>query len=256
LRAFAVWTGVVPGRAEYQPRSRGASGQAEREFAAPLLRSPPGGNPGGTKFDWKTTLAAARLTADWRLGYSPPIPARGSTRCRMAARQINTTSSLRRLASRPSRTNFSMAQKQIAPTTQIIRIPIRSEIIAIPILRPGPRRPCQANVPIWNCKIMSFGAERSLALTVHPMSRLSRHPSPRRPQFAPRAGAVTLCTYLGCQFGSSIIDRSARFSWLPGMGNRLIVSIKVVEPGCSIPKTSDAAETGGGEMSDTAGQIS
>jgi len=32
---------------------------------------------------------------------------------------------------------------------------------------------------------MSFGAERSPALTVHPMSRLSRHPSPRRPQFAP-----------------------------------------------------------------------
>ena len=103
---------------------------------------------------------------------------------------------------------------------------------------------------------MSFAAERSPGLTVHPMSRLSRHPSPRRPQFAPRAGAVTLCTYLGCRFGSSIIDRSARFSWLPGMGNRLIVSIKVDEPGCSIPKTSDAAETGGGEMSDTAGQIS
>jgi len=42
------------------------------------------------------------------------------------------TSSLRRFASRPSRTNLSMAQKQIAPTTQIIRIPIRSEIIASP----------------------------------------------------------------------------------------------------------------------------
>jgi hypothetical protein len=40
------------------------------------------------------------------------------------------------------------------------------------------------------------------------------------------------------------------------MRNRLIVSIKVDEPGCSIPKTSDAAETGGGEMSDTAGRIS
>jgi hypothetical protein len=91
---------------------------------------------------------------------------------------------------------LSMAQKQIAPTTQIIRIPIRSEIMAIPLLRPGPRRLCRANVTIWNCKIMSFVAERSLALTVHPMSCLSRHPSPRRPQFAPRAGAVTLCTYL------------------------------------------------------------
>jgi hypothetical protein len=73
---------------------------------------------------------------------------------------------------------------------------------------------------------MSSGAERSLGLTVHPMSRLSRHPSPRRPQFAPRAGAVTLCICLDCRFGSSTIDRSARFSSLPGMGNPSIVSIK------------------------------
>ena len=122
----------------------------------------------------------------------------------MAARQISTTSSFRRFASRPSRTNLSMAQKQIAPTTQIIRIPIRSEIIAIPILRPGPRRLCQANVTIWNCKIMSFGAERSPALTVHPMSRLSRHPSPRRPQFTPRTEVVTLRCLSHRRFGSSI----------------------------------------------------
>jgi hypothetical protein len=73
---------------------------------------------------------------------------------------------------------------------------------------------------------MSFAAERSPGLTVHPMSRLSRHPSPRRPQFAPRAGAVTLCTCLGCRFGSSIIDRSARFSGCLALCNLLIVSIK------------------------------
>jgi hypothetical protein len=35
-----------------------------------------------------------------------------------------------------------MAQKQMAPTTQIIRIPIKSEIIAIPLKsRPSPLRP-------------------------------------------------------------------------------------------------------------------
>jgi hypothetical protein len=63
LRAFAVCTGVegVPGRAEpstaITQRLNGGSRQPECEFAAPLLRSPPGGKPGGTKFDWKRTLA-------------------------------------------------------------------------------------------------------------------------------------------------------------------------------------------------------
>jgi hypothetical protein len=38
---------------------------------------------------------------------------------------------LRRFARRASLTNFSMAQKQIAPTTQIIKIPIKTESIVI-----------------------------------------------------------------------------------------------------------------------------
>jgi hypothetical protein len=38
----------------------GGSGLAEREFGAPLLRSPPGGNPGGTKSGWKDSAHPER----------------------------------------------------------------------------------------------------------------------------------------------------------------------------------------------------
>ena len=48
------------------------------------------------------------------------MPARGSTLCRIAARQMSTTSNFKSCASRPSRTNLSIAQKQMAPTTIII----------------------------------------------------------------------------------------------------------------------------------------
>src|ERR1700731_2121218 len=65
-------------------------------------------------------------------GHYRLIPANGSTRCRIDARQISTTSSLRRFASRASLINFSIAQKQIAPTTQIIKTPIKTEIMAVP----------------------------------------------------------------------------------------------------------------------------
>ncbi len=61
LRRLDRGGGGCPGAPTAQ-RLNGGSGQAECEFAAPLLKSPPGGNPGG-KFDW-TVLAAARLTAD------------------------------------------------------------------------------------------------------------------------------------------------------------------------------------------------
>jgi hypothetical protein len=79
---------------------------------------------------WRTTplIKIADIVAS--RGYSQLIPASGSTRCRIAARQISTTSSLRRFAKRPSLTNFSIAQKQIAPTMQIIKIPIRSDSMA------------------------------------------------------------------------------------------------------------------------------
>ena len=40
-------------------------------------------------------------------------------------------------AKRLSLTNFSMAQKQIAPTTQIIRTPIKTESIATPLCSYG-----------------------------------------------------------------------------------------------------------------------
>ncbi len=68
-------------------------------------------------------------------------PANGSTRCKIDARQISTTSSLRRFAKRASLTNLSMAQKQIAPTTQIIKTPIKTESMATPCARCG-RSPC------------------------------------------------------------------------------------------------------------------
>ena len=55
---------------------------------------------------------------------------------RIAARQISTTSSLSRLARRPSLTNFSMTQKQIAPTMQMIRTEIKTESMAAPVLVP------------------------------------------------------------------------------------------------------------------------
>ena len=60
------------------------------------------------------------------------IPASGNTRCRIDARQISTTSSLSRFARRASLTNLSIAQKQIAPTTQIIKTPIKTESMATP----------------------------------------------------------------------------------------------------------------------------
>jgi hypothetical protein len=50
----------------------------------------------------------------------------------MAPRQISTTSNLRRFANRASRTNLSIAQKQMAPTTMIIKTPIRTDIMAFP----------------------------------------------------------------------------------------------------------------------------
>src|SRR5216684_3744440 len=57
------------------------------------------------------------------------MPASGSTRWKIALRQISTTSNLSRFASRRSVTNLSMAQKQIAPTTIILRAPIKAEIM-------------------------------------------------------------------------------------------------------------------------------
>jgi hypothetical protein len=45
------------------------------------------------------------------------VPVNGSTRCKMAPRQMSTTSNLSRFDSRRSLANLSMAQKQIAPTT-------------------------------------------------------------------------------------------------------------------------------------------
>ena len=50
----------------------------------------------------------------------------------MAPRQISITSSFSRLASRRSVANLSMTQKQIAPTTIMVKIEIRTKIIAIP----------------------------------------------------------------------------------------------------------------------------
>jgi Resolvase, N terminal domain len=47
--------------------------------------------------------------------YSQLTPASGSTRWRVAPRQIRTTSSLRSFSRRLSFTNLSMAQKQMAP---------------------------------------------------------------------------------------------------------------------------------------------
>jgi len=60
------------------------------------------------------------------------MPAKGSTRCKIAPRQMSTTSNLRRFANRPSLANLSMAQKQIAPMTTIIKTPIKTEIIDVP----------------------------------------------------------------------------------------------------------------------------
>jgi hypothetical protein len=48
--------------------------------------------------------------------------------------QISTTSSLSSCASRRSLANFSIAQKQMAPMTTIIKTPIKAEIIATPFV--------------------------------------------------------------------------------------------------------------------------
>jgi hypothetical protein len=44
---------------------------------------------------------------------------------------MSTTSNLSRFASRRSVANFSIAQKQIAPTTMMVKIDIKSKTIAI-----------------------------------------------------------------------------------------------------------------------------
>ncbi len=59
-------------------------------------------------------------------------PSNGSKRFTIEAKQSSTTSSLRSCVSRPSVLNLSMAQKQIAPMTIVIRMPIMSEITATP----------------------------------------------------------------------------------------------------------------------------
>src|SRR5262245_21803703 len=81
--------------------------------------------PGATRCPKRASVAP-------RDGQRQPIAASGRTRWRIAAKQISTTSNLRRLAKRPSLTNLSIAQKQIAPMTQIIRIPIKATSIAKP----------------------------------------------------------------------------------------------------------------------------
>src|ERR1700688_3325180 len=58
----------------------------------------------------------------------------------MAPRQISTTSNLSRFANRRSLANLSMAQKQIAPTTIIIRTPIKTEIMHQPSRRSSRRQ--------------------------------------------------------------------------------------------------------------------
>src|SRR5436190_18678873 len=65
---------------------------------------------------------------------SPPTPNRGSTRWRIAARQISTTRVLSRFASRPSRTNLSMTQNKSAPTTTMISTLIRTKSMVFPLL--------------------------------------------------------------------------------------------------------------------------
>jgi hypothetical protein len=65
-------------------------------------------------------------------GIDQYVPVNGSTRCKMAPRQMSTTSNLSRFDSRRSLANLSMAQKQIAPMTTIIKTPIKTEIIPIP----------------------------------------------------------------------------------------------------------------------------
>jgi len=58
---------------------------------------------------------------------SPPTPNRGSTRWRIAARQISTTRILSRFASRPSRTNLSMTQnKSTSANLHCGNLPTRS----------------------------------------------------------------------------------------------------------------------------------
>jgi hypothetical protein len=93
---------------------------SEFRWNGPLVRSVP-------MADIVIALAEVPLAAS----YSQLIPASGNTLCKIAPRQISTTRSLRRLVKRLSLTNFSMAQKQIAPTTHIIRTPIKTESIAI-----------------------------------------------------------------------------------------------------------------------------
>jgi hypothetical protein len=70
---------------------------------------------------------------------SPPTPNRGSTRWRIAARQISTTRILSRFASRPSRTNLSMTQNKTAPTTTMISTLIRTKSMVFPLLARGVR---------------------------------------------------------------------------------------------------------------------
>src|SRR6266567_2737899 len=70
---------------------------------------------------------------------SPPTPNRGSTRWRIAARQISTIRILSRFASRPSRTNLSMTQNKTAPTTTMISTLIRTKSMVFLLLARGVR---------------------------------------------------------------------------------------------------------------------
>jgi len=116
-------------------------------------------------------------------GYSQPIPAGGS---RIAARQISTTNNLRRFAKRPSLANLSMAQKQIAPMTQIIRTLIKAESIAPPLVLVS-QRP-------------SAGGRRPFCLALHLLRKRS----------SSRATLGQTCTQLHCARFQSARDRTCR----------------------------------------------
>jgi hypothetical protein len=98
--------------------------------------------------------------------YSQLTPASGSTRWRIAPRQIRTTSSLRSFSRRLSFTNLSMAQKQMAPTTTMIKTAIRTESMISPVMalqipsgqRPFdlPPSPFRRGVPLLDRPLVDF----------------------------------------------------------------------------------------------------
>jgi hypothetical protein len=133
----------------------------------------------------------------------------GSSFCRIAATQISTTRILSRFASRPSRTNLSMAQNKTAPTTMMISMFIKTKSMRL--------SPVCCGLPY---------------LTANP-GRAHLESAPRR-GVASRAGR-TCHNATGLQVRHDRINHSKNAEWHSALSRRAILAGAASVPALALP---------------------